>query len=93
MNGLTSKVMFSKFLVIAGFKSIFLESCNPIILCAFEPLLYSSAGSNMLENDDEAPTTTAVAITAHSSQSLSRRTRSLKGDNNGSYKSRSVDGG
>ncbi|KAF7820168.1 exocyst complex component SEC8 [Senna tora] len=42
---------------------------------------YSSAGSTMLENDDEVPTTTAVALTANNSQPLSRRTRLLKGDN------------
>ncbi|XP_038680238.1 exocyst complex component SEC8-like isoform X2 [Tripterygium wilfordii] len=51
--------------------------------------------------DDEMPTTTAAAFTMNNSQSLSRRTRSLKGDNqigfhglaDGSYKSGSVDGG
>ncbi|CAL5215209.1 unnamed protein product [Lathyrus oleraceus] len=42
---------------------------------------YSFAGSMMLENDDDVPTTTYVALTAHSSQSRSRRTKSLKGDN------------
>ncbi|CAL0316828.1 unnamed protein product [Lupinus luteus] len=60
---------------------------------------YSAAGSNMLENDDEVPTTTAIALTAHNSQPLSRRTRSIKGDNqsglqiDGSYRAGSVDGG
>ncbi|XP_057733623.1 exocyst complex component SEC8 [Arachis stenosperma] len=60
---------------------------------------YSAAGSTMLENDDEVPTTTAVALTAHNSQPLSRRTRLLKGDTqtalqvDGSYKPGSVDGG
>ncbi|KAK7279611.1 hypothetical protein RJT34_24666 [Clitoria ternatea] len=60
---------------------------------------YSAAGSGMLENDDEIPTTTAVALSAHSSQSRSRRTRSLKGDNHnslqidGSYRPGSMDGG
>ncbi|XP_058732525.1 exocyst complex component SEC8-like [Vicia villosa] len=42
---------------------------------------YSIAGSTMLENDDDVLTTTYVALTAHSSQSRSRRTKSLKGDN------------
>ncbi|KAK7268244.1 hypothetical protein RIF29_20939 [Crotalaria pallida] len=41
---------------------------------------YSAVGSNMLENDDEVPTMTAVALSAHNSQPLSRRTRSVKGD-------------
>ncbi|KAE9612190.1 putative Sec8 exocyst complex component specific domain-containing protein [Lupinus albus] len=60
---------------------------------------YSAAGSNMLENDDEVPTTTAIALTAHNSQTLSRRTRSIKGDNqsglqiDGSYRAGSVDAG
>ncbi|KAL2601500.1 hypothetical protein AAZV13_10G171900 [Glycine max] len=60
---------------------------------------YSAAGSSLLENDDEIPTTTAVALAAHNSQPLSRRTRSLKGDNqnnlqiDGSYRPASVDGG
>ncbi|OIV89564.1 hypothetical protein TanjilG_19241 [Lupinus angustifolius] len=59
---------------------------------------YSAAGSNMLENDDEVPTTTAIALTAHNSQPLSRRTKSVKGDNQsglqigGSYRAGSVDG-
>ncbi|XP_057426199.1 exocyst complex component SEC8 [Lotus japonicus] len=60
---------------------------------------YSAAGSTMLENDDEVPTTTSVALGTHNSQPLSRRTRSLKGDNqatlqiDGSYRPRSADGG
>ncbi|KHN00869.1 Putative exocyst complex component 4 [Glycine soja] len=60
---------------------------------------YSAAGSTLLENDDELPTTTAVALAAHNSQPLSRRTRSLKGDNqnslqiDGSYRPASMDGG
>ncbi|KAK7357009.1 hypothetical protein VNO80_16290 [Phaseolus coccineus] len=60
---------------------------------------YSVAGSTLLENDDEVPTTTAVALAAHNSQSLSRRTRSFKGDNrnslqvDGSYRTGSVEGG
>ncbi|XP_061369777.1 exocyst complex component SEC8-like, partial [Gastrolobium bilobum] len=60
---------------------------------------YSAAGSTMLENDDEVPTTTADALTVHNSQSLSRRTRLVKGDNqtslqnDGSYRPGSVDGG
>ncbi|CAJ1976727.1 unnamed protein product [Sphenostylis stenocarpa] len=60
---------------------------------------YSAVGSTLLENDDEIPTTIAVALTAHNSQSLSRRTRSLKGDNknslqiDGSYRPGSMDGG
>ncbi|ESW15746.1 hypothetical protein PHAVU_007G098800 [Phaseolus vulgaris] len=60
---------------------------------------YSVAGSTLLENDDEVPTTTAVALAAHNSQSLSRRTRSFKGDNrnslqvDGSYRTGSMEGG
>nr|KYP53053.1 putative exocyst complex component 4 [Cajanus cajan] len=60
---------------------------------------YSVAGSTLLENDDEVPTTTAVALAAHNSQPLSRRTRLLKGDSqnslqiDGSYRPGSVDGG
>ncbi|XP_050203746.1 exocyst complex component SEC8 isoform X2 [Mercurialis annua] len=53
--------------------------------------------SNMDERDDELPTTTAVAFTMSTSQSLSRRTRLMKGDNHGfadgSYRTGSVDGG
>ncbi|XP_047178611.1 exocyst complex component SEC8 [Vigna umbellata] len=60
---------------------------------------YSVAGSTLLENDDEVPTTTATALAAHNSQSLSRRTRSFKGDSrnslqtDGSYRTGSVAGG
>lgn len=60
---------------------------------------YSAAGSYMLENDNEIPNTTSVALTAHNSQPLSRRTKSFKGDNqtnlqiDGSYRSGSMDGG
>lgn len=46
--------------------------------------LFSVAGSTLLENDDEVPTTTAAALAAHNSQSLSRRTRSFKGDSRNS---------
>ncbi|KAJ4834639.1 exocyst subunit [Turnera subulata] len=57
----------------------------------------SSVASSMHERDDELPTTTAVAFTMSGSQSLSRRTRQMKGDNNGladgSYRPSSVDGG
>ncbi|KAE9589876.1 hypothetical protein Lalb_Chr21g0313691 [Lupinus albus] len=58
-----------------------------------------AAGTNMLESDDEVPTTTAFALTAHNSQPLFRRTRSVKGDIqtglqiDGSYRVGSVDGG
>ncbi|XP_027367422.1 exocyst complex component SEC8 isoform X2 [Abrus precatorius] len=45
---------------------------------------HSAAGSAMLENDDEVPTTTAVVLNAHNSQPLSRRTRLFKGDNQNS---------
>ncbi|KAF5453412.1 hypothetical protein F2P56_028316 [Juglans regia] len=60
---------------------------------------YSSASSSIYERDDEVPTTTAVVLSVDNSQSLSRRTRLLKGDNqfgfqtDGSYKPSSVDGG
>ncbi|KAJ9187072.1 hypothetical protein P3X46_002568 [Hevea brasiliensis] len=58
---------------------------------------YSSIASSMNERDDELPTTTVVAFTMSNSQSLSRRTRLMKGDNHGfiegSYRSGSVDGG
>ncbi|KAK7391396.1 hypothetical protein VNO78_19812 [Psophocarpus tetragonolobus] len=60
---------------------------------------YSAAGSTLLENDDEVPTTTAVVLATHNSQPSSRRTRLLKGDNqnslqiDGSYRPGSVDGG
>ncbi|KDP32586.1 hypothetical protein JCGZ_13136 [Jatropha curcas] len=57
---------------------------------------YSSVASSLNERDDELPTTTAVAFTMSNSQSLSRRTRLMKGDNHGlmdgSYKAGSVDG-
>ncbi|WVZ23731.1 hypothetical protein V8G54_002275 [Vigna mungo] len=57
------------------------------------------AGSTLLGNDDEVPTTTAAALAAHNSQSLSRRTRSFKGDSrnslqtDGSYRTGSMAGG
>ncbi|KAI4332406.1 hypothetical protein L6164_017316 [Bauhinia variegata] len=60
---------------------------------------YSMASSSSLENDDEVPTTTAVALAANNSQSLSRRTRMLKGEDHsglhidGSYRPGSLDGG
>ncbi|KAF5742559.1 exocyst complex component SEC8 [Tripterygium wilfordii] len=62
---------------------------------------YSSFASSIHDRDDEIPTTTAAAFTMNNSQSLSRRTRSVKGDNqfgghglvDGSYKPGSVDGG
>ncbi|CAH8339587.1 unnamed protein product [Eruca vesicaria subsp. sativa] len=41
---------------------------------------YSSVASSIYERDDEVPTTTAVAASRMSSQPLSRRTRTLKGD-------------
>ena len=55
----------------------------------------------MHEKDDEVPTTTAVAFTANTSQPLSRRTRSVRGDGqfgsqglvDGSYRPGSIDGG
>ncbi|MCI01838.1 exocyst complex component SEC8-like, partial [Trifolium medium] len=50
----------------------------------------SAAGSTTLENDDDVPTIISVALTAHNSQPLSRRTRSLKGDNQTSLQ---IDGG
>ncbi|KAF9674910.1 hypothetical protein SADUNF_Sadunf10G0176500 [Salix dunnii] len=56
---------------------------------------YSSVASSMYERDDELPTTIAV-FTMSNSQSLSRRTRLMKGDKNsfadGSYKPGSIDG-
>jgi len=61
--------------------------------------LCSVAGSTLLEYDDEVPTTTAVALAEHNSQSLSRRTRSFKVDNrnslqvDGSYRTGSVEAG
>ncbi|CAI9091156.1 OLC1v1026103C1 [Oldenlandia corymbosa var. corymbosa] len=61
---------------------------------------YSSAISSIDELDDTLPTTTAVAFSVSNSQSLSRRTRLLKGDNhanssdlgNGSFRASSIDG-
>lgn len=44
---------------------------------------YSSASSSVLDMDDEVPTTTALAFSANISQPGSRRTRLLKGDNQG----------
>lgn len=62
---------------------------------------YSSGVSSVDEIDDTVPTTVAVAVSLHNSQSLSRRTRLLKGDNHfgshgtgdGSYRPSSVDEG
>ncbi|XVF83080.1 hypothetical protein PTKIN_Ptkin16aG0103900 [Pterospermum kingtungense] len=62
---------------------------------------YSSVASSMHEKDDEVPTTTAVAFTANTSQPVSRRTRSARGDSqlgslglvDGSYRPGSIDGG
>ncbi|XP_057979203.1 exocyst complex component SEC8 [Malania oleifera] len=62
---------------------------------------YSPATSSTDERDDEVPTTTAIPFSVNSSQPLSRRTRSMKGDNqlatyglgDGSYRPSSVDGG
>ncbi|KAL5566262.1 hypothetical protein UlMin_029426 [Ulmus minor] len=54
--------------------------------------------SSINENDDEVPTTTAVALSMNNSQPLSRRTRLLKGDNqfgvhgDGLYRPSSIDG-
>lgn len=61
---------------------------------------YSLTSSSMNDQNDEVPTTTVVAYSFNNSQSLSRRTRLLKGDNqfganglgDGSYRSNSVDG-
>lgn len=49
------------------------------------------------DRDDEIPTTTAIGLSVSGSQPLSRRTRSLKGDNHiggpdGSFRPGSVDG-
>ncbi|XP_009368920.2 exocyst complex component SEC8 [Pyrus x bretschneideri] len=58
---------------------------------------YGSDALSLQELDDEVPTTTAAVLT--NSQSLSRRTRLLKGDNqfsiqgDGSYRTGSIDGG
>uniref|UniRef100_A0A1J3GWT9 Exocyst complex component Sec8 n=1 Tax=Noccaea caerulescens TaxID=107243 RepID=A0A1J3GWT9_NOCCA len=62
---------------------------------------YSSVASSINERDDEVPTTTAVAASRMSSQPLSRRTRTLKGDSqfgargltNGSHRTASIDEG
>lgn len=62
---------------------------------------FSSVASSMHEKDDEVPTTTAVAFTANSSQPVSRRTRSVRGDSqfgsvglvDGSYRPGSIDEG
>ncbi|KAK6233942.1 hypothetical protein QUC31_006348 [Theobroma cacao] len=62
---------------------------------------YSSVASSMNGKDDEVPTTTAVAFTANTSQPVSRRTRSVKGDSqfgsqglvDGPYRPGSIDGG
>lgn len=60
---------------------------------------YSSAASIMQERDDEVPTAEAVALSLNSSQSLSRRTRSQRGDTqfgmhvDGSFRTGSVDDG
>ncbi|XP_077217747.1 subunit of exocyst complex 8 [Tasmannia lanceolata] len=59
---------------------------------------YSSASMGIHERDDEVPTVTAVAISINSSHPSSRRTRSLKLDNqfgalvDGLYRPPSVDG-
>ncbi|XP_022765454.1 exocyst complex component SEC8-like [Durio zibethinus] len=62
---------------------------------------YSSVASSMHEKDDEVPTTTAVAFVSNTSQPVSRRTRSVRGDGqfgsqglvDGSYRLGSIDGG
>ncbi|KAG2272385.1 hypothetical protein Bca52824_066940 [Brassica carinata] len=62
---------------------------------------YSSVASSIYERDDEVPTTTAVAASRMSSQPLSRRTRTLKGDSqfgvrgltNGSHRTASTEEG
>ncbi|KAF8098820.1 hypothetical protein N665_0257s0034 [Sinapis alba] len=62
---------------------------------------YSSVASSIYERDDEVPTTTAVAASRMSSQPLSRRTRTLKGDSqfgirgltNGSHRTASIEEG
>ncbi|XP_024025948.1 exocyst complex component SEC8 [Morus notabilis] len=60
---------------------------------------YSSVSSGIHEKDDEVPTTTAVPFSVNNTQSLSRRTRLLKGDSqigihgDGSYRAASIDGG
>ena len=56
----------------------------------------SSVASSMHERYDELPTTVAVTFTMSNSQSLSRRTKLMKGDNHsfadGSYRPSSIDG-
>ncbi|XP_022134188.1 exocyst complex component SEC8 [Momordica charantia] len=60
---------------------------------------YSSAASIMQERDNEVPTAEAVALSLNSSQSLSRRTKSQRGDSQfgihvaGSFRTGSVDDG
>ncbi|KAI8008499.1 Exocyst complex component SEC8 [Camellia lanceoleosa] len=62
---------------------------------------YSLESSSINERDDEVPTTTVIAFSMNNSIPLSRRTRSMKGDNqfgsygvgDGSYRTSSVDGG
>ncbi|KAK9063025.1 hypothetical protein SSX86_016895 [Deinandra increscens subsp. villosa] len=56
---------------------------------------YSSATPSMNEKDDAIPTTTVAAFAMNNSQSLSRRTRLVKGDNHvgASGFASSVDGG
>ncbi|XP_027111493.2 exocyst complex component SEC8 [Coffea arabica] len=62
---------------------------------------YSSAVSSIDEMDDAVPTATAVAYFTNNTQTLSRRTRLLKGDNqfgssglgDGSFRASSIDGG
>ncbi|RID80856.1 hypothetical protein BRARA_A03490 [Brassica rapa] len=62
---------------------------------------YSSVASSIYERDDDVPTTTAVAASRMSSQPLSRRTRTLKGDSqfvvrgltNGSHRTSSIEEG
>ena len=65
---------------------------SPIIVC-------SSAALSLHEREDEVPTTTAIVFSMSNSQSLSRRTRQFKGDNqfgihgDGTYRAGSVDEG
>eukprot|EP00262_Sarcandra_glabra_P014354 TRINITY_DN4195_c0_g1_i1.p1 TRINITY_DN4195_c0_g1~~TRINITY_DN4195_c0_g1_i1.p1 ORF type:complete len:1080 (+),score=210.22 TRINITY_DN4195_c0_g1_i1:352-3591(+) len=57
---------------------------------------YSSASTSIHERDDEVLLTTTVSFSINSSQPLSRRTRSLKVDNqfgDGFYRPGSIDGG
>ncbi|KAJ6986822.1 exocyst complex component SEC8-like isoform X2 [Populus alba x Populus x berolinensis] len=57
---------------------------------------HGSVASSMHERYDELPTTVAVTFTMSNSQSLSRRTKLMKGDNHsfadGSYRPSSIDG-